>query len=69
MHIVGSVACVCVSALGNWSHKSNSLSEVAVGFVGEHEEGAEGRSEGARGVEPPSHSQTASHFQPECNFP
>ena len=33
IHIVGSVACVYVSALGNWSHKSNSLSEVVVGLL------------------------------------
>lgn len=72
IHIVGSVACVYVSALGNWSHKSNSLSEVVVGLLENMQRGSvpgkEGmKKEGKR--ERGSVIHTLHHTEPECNFP
>ncbi len=71
IHIVGSVACVYVSALGNWSHKSNSLSEVAVGLLenmkgGESYGGGNREMEGERKRVSVIHTLSLNAISPEC---
>lgn len=63
------MACVYVSALGNWSHKSNGLSEVVVGLLGEHGEGGQdGGMEGERkrGRASVIHVLSPNAISPEC---
>lgn len=54
------MACVDVSALGNWSHKSNSLSEVVVGLLENMKGGSRG-TWGGRGGGGGGGSQSFTH--------
>lgn len=57
-----------VSAQGNWSHKSNRLSDVAVGLLGcfTTQKGQKWRGEKR---ESQSFTVCITHAEPECNFP
>lgn len=62
---VGSVAWVFVSAQGNWSHKSKSLSEVAAGLLENMKMGAQGR-RGRGGRVSVIHTLSLNAISPEC---
>lgn len=66
IHIVGSVACVYVSALGNWSHKSNSLSDVVVGLLENMKGGGHGKREDEGESLRVIHTQSSNAISPEC---